>query len=124
MKVTATVERGTGWWVVEVPEIQGLHTQARRLDQVAAMVRDAASLLTGQPSESFNVELAVVLPEALSENLARRARAAAEAREAQAKASALTRESVRELAAEGLTSRDIGQLLGVSYQRAAQLLAS
>ena len=43
--VTARVTRSDGWWAISVDEIPGLFTQARRLDQVADMVRDAASLL-------------------------------------------------------------------------------
>lgn len=43
--VTARVTRSEGWWAISVEEIPGLFTQARRLDQVADMVRDAASLL-------------------------------------------------------------------------------
>ena len=43
--VTARVTRSEGWWAISVEEIPGLFTQARRLDQVANMVRDAASLL-------------------------------------------------------------------------------
>ena len=43
--VTARVTRSDGWWAVSVDEIPGLFTQARRLDQVADMVREAGSLL-------------------------------------------------------------------------------
>ena len=57
MKLTALVERGTGWWVVEVPEIKGLLTQARSLAQVPAMVKDAATLLTDEPEDSFEVDV-------------------------------------------------------------------
>lgn len=55
MKLTAKVERSGGWWAVEVPEVPGLYTQAERLDQVEAVVRDAAAVLTGQAEESFDV---------------------------------------------------------------------
>ena len=45
MNVTAAAERSDGRWSVEVPEIPGLFTQTRRLDQIDAMVRDAAGML-------------------------------------------------------------------------------
>jgi predicted RNase H-like HicB family nuclease len=45
MDVTARATRSGTWWAVEVPEIPNLLTQARRLDQVEAMVREAAELL-------------------------------------------------------------------------------
>ena len=57
MKLTAKVERSGKWWAIEVPELPGLFTQARRLDQVAAMVREAAAAHTDQPQDSFEVHV-------------------------------------------------------------------
>lgn len=62
MLLHARVVRSGGWWAVEVPEIDGLFTQARTLDEVPAMVKDAASLLTGRPASDFEVALAEVPP--------------------------------------------------------------
>jgi predicted RNase H-like HicB family nuclease len=45
MQVTAKAKRSGDWWAVEAPEIPGLFTQAKRLDQVADMVADAAEML-------------------------------------------------------------------------------
>ena len=42
---TAIAKRSDGWWAVDVPEISGLFTQARRLNQIDDMVRDAARTL-------------------------------------------------------------------------------
>ena len=39
MELVAECERYDGWWIVDVPAVRGLHTQARRLDQVEAMVK-------------------------------------------------------------------------------------
>jgi predicted RNase H-like HicB family nuclease len=58
MKVTAYVTRSDGWWAVEVPEVPGLFTQARTLDQVPAMVIDAVALMTGVPEASVIVTVA------------------------------------------------------------------
>ena len=55
MDVTARVRRRDGWWAVEVPEIPGLFTQAKRLDQIPSMVRDAAGML-GVKVEDVSVE--------------------------------------------------------------------
>jgi len=40
---TAVCRRVGDWWAIDVPQIRGVHTQARRLDQVEAMARDAIS---------------------------------------------------------------------------------
>jgi predicted RNase H-like HicB family nuclease len=123
MKLTAQVERGESWWVVEVPELPGLFTQARRLDQVTEMVLDAASLLTGRPESDFEVSMEITLPGDVGARIECAHHYAETAQEAQAKASEMTREAARELAADGLPLRDIGTILDVSYQRAGQLLA-
>lgn len=122
-KVTALAERGTGWWVVEVPEIDGLLTQARRLDQIPAMVKDAAALITGQPEDSFEVEVVPVVPEEIREHLAAAKRLFEEATKAQREAAEETRTAARELAEAGLTVRDVGSVMGVSHQRAYQLIS-
>ncbi len=38
MKVTAKVTHTGDWWAIAVPEVPGLFTQAKRLDQVEEMV--------------------------------------------------------------------------------------
>ena len=54
-ELVANCQRYEGWWVVDVPEVRGLHTQCRRLDQVEDMVKDAAALLLNQPESNFVV---------------------------------------------------------------------
>ncbi|WP_204282714.1 hypothetical protein [Goekera deserti] len=43
------------WWAVSVPEVDGAFTQAKRLDQVPAMVADAVALLAGVPADQVHV---------------------------------------------------------------------
>lgn len=122
MKVTAYATRSEGWWAIEVPQIDGLFTQARRLDQVPDMVRDAAELLDGVPPDTLEVE---VIPDVPHRDIADRARALAEhARATQEEASRAMREAARSLADDGLTVRDIGGILDVSFQRAQKLLST
>ena len=124
MNLTAYAERHEGWWIITVPEIKGLFTQTRRLDQIEAMVKDAASLLTDQPEDAFTV---TVIPKLLEETTAK-IRALKEAkerlRESEVALATVNREVAPELAAQGLTVRDIGSILDISYQRAAQLIAA
>jgi hypothetical protein len=58
--VTARCTASDGWWAVEVPEVQGLFTQVRRLEEVPVVVLDAAVLLTGRPDAVVDVKLAPV----------------------------------------------------------------
>ena len=121
-KLTARAERGSGWWVVEVPEIEGLLTQAKTLGQVEFMVKDAAALITGEPEESFEVEVVPVIAEEVREHLTAAKRLFEVAARAQHSAAEESRLAARELAASGLTVRDVGAVLGVSHQRAHQLV--
>ena len=116
--VTAHVTRSEGWWAISVEEIPGLFTQARRLDQVVNMVRDAASLLG---VEVGAVEVLPVLDSDSQRMLEELEAARREAEEKQRISSGLTREVIRRFREEGLTLRDIASLVGLSQQRVAVL---
>ncbi|WP_329109020.1 type II toxin-antitoxin system HicB family antitoxin [Micromonospora sp. NBC_01699] len=117
---TATCTRTDNWWAITVAELPGVFSQARRLDQVEAMARDAIAALLDVSPESFDIE---VRPEVPGEvNAARRARARLV--EAERSAEEATVEAARKLLAEGYTVRDAGKLLGISPQRVSQLTAS
>ena len=118
---TVTAERGRGpWWVTECAEV-GAVSQVRRLDQTADDIREAIAYLSGLPEDSFDLEVAPVLPDAFWEAMrgAEDQRAAAAA--ANRAAAELNQRAARVLRDEGLTLRDVGHLMGVSHQRAAQL---
>ncbi|MDK8650009.1 hypothetical protein QP849_06280 [Alloscardovia omnicolens] len=54
--VTARATHSGKWWAIDVPEIPGLFSQTRRLDQIEAMVKDAAKML------DYNIESITVEP--------------------------------------------------------------
>lgn len=122
-RYTARCRRSDGWWAIDVPELQGVHSQARRLDQVEAMARDAIALLLDVSDQSFDVAVQPVLPQGIETDLdaANGARAVADSagRDAKEAVRHVTRRLHDEL---GLTVRDVGTILGVSHQRAQQLL--
>jgi len=124
MELTANCQRSGNWWAIEVPELPGLFTQTRRLDQVEAMVKDAASLMLDEPQASFSVTVVPRVDEATSRAMASAKQARERLQVSQAEASAASRAAASQLAAQGLTVRDIGSVLGLSYQRAAKLLAA
>jgi predicted RNase H-like HicB family nuclease len=115
--------RSGRWWAIEVPELDGVYSQARRLDQVELMAREAIALMLDVPEGSFDLtievdraslgDLRTVVEDAL------RARQAAE--QAQDRASAAMRHAVGEIRSAGYTARDAGMLLGVSNQRISQI---
>jgi hypothetical protein len=117
---TATAHREGDWWVVEVEGV-GV-TQAKRLDQVEDMARDMVALMTDVDIETVAVDVAPQVGPEL-DGLVISARTAADvAKKAQAKATEVSRATVKRLKEAGYSLRDIGVLTGVSYQRVHQLL--
>lgn len=118
MNVTAVAERSGNWWAVEVPEIPGLFTQAHRLDQVDGMVRDAARMLGREVGMvTVDPKLSEEDERMIDELLAARR----EATEARAKASRLTAGAVDALRGQGMTVRDVADIIGITPQRVSAL---
>jgi len=113
--------RSGRWWAIEIPVVSGgIFTQARRLDQAQAVARDAIALTLNVAPDSFDVEVVPVLPDDWEAELrevrdARQAAAAAE-RRAQVTLDGFTKRLIE----GGLTVRDVGAILGLSYQRVAK----
>jgi predicted RNase H-like HicB family nuclease len=124
VKVTAKVTRSGDWWAIEVPEVPGVFTQAKRLDQVEEMVQDAVTLMTDTRHAEIEVELIPVLPHDIEDDLRKARDLASQAAILQDEASAATRRVVVELReGERLSVRDVGKLLKLSPQRVSQLAA-
>lgn len=119
----ALVTREDRWWMVHVPEIGGL-TQARRLSEAKPMARSLVAITLDIPPDSFEVDVevekvgTVKVAERTARLRATRETATRLEREVQTDAESLA----RDLANEGLPLRDIGDILGISYQRAHQLV--
>lgn len=123
MRVTATATRTGQWWAIEVSDVAGgLHTQARRLDQVVSAVIDAVALVADVSPDAIEVDVIPKLPQAEADLIESARTASQEAARAAERASRLSRQAVEQLRSEGLTVRDVGGLLGVSPQRVSQLL--
>ena len=117
---TGTIHRGDTRWLVHIDQIDRT-TQARNLAEAEPMARDLIAIMLDVPADSFEVSLEVVLPKQVQEELASAEHFREAASHAQSEAAAAVRSAARGLAAAGLTVRDIGRALGVSYQRAHQL---
>jgi predicted RNase H-like HicB family nuclease len=119
----ANASRDGRFWLVHIPEI-GQYTQGRNLAEVEPMARDLIALWLEIPVDTFHVELHVELPKDVRHHLELAAKYAADSAHAQGEAARERRIAARELKAKGLTVRDIGAALGISYQRAQQLVSA
>jgi predicted RNase H-like HicB family nuclease len=114
---SAVCRRVGAWWAITVPELKGVHTQARRLDQVADMAREAISLMLEADVTTVQVEVHPELPSTVVHALDARQ----SARRAHEVAEHATTAAVRTLLRDGYTVRDAGALLGLSPQRISQI---
>ena len=121
--VTITTWRDGDWWVATSDDIEGFATQVRRLDQLPEAARDIAELAddvddVDQCTFVINVDEDLDRPAAHARELV----AASDA--ARRDATKARRDAAPTFARQGLTVRDIGTLLNVSYQHAQKLTSS
>jgi hypothetical protein len=119
------VTRCDRWWSMHalIPRTV-IYSQARDIEDVEVMIRDAISGALDVDAESFELDLEFDLPAGVLDQVSRAREAAAVATEVQARASRESRAAVQALRDEGLTLKEAGYFLGVTPQRVAQLLTS
>ena len=117
----AEVERDGKVWRIRVPEVDRT-TQARTLREVEPMARDLIAIMDDIPADSFGLDVTLVLPEDVRSELERSAELREQAARSQAQAAQLARRAARRLRDQGLPLQDVGKALGVSFQRAKQLI--
>lgn len=120
---TVTAERAGTAWHVRVPELNRL-TQARWASEVEGMARDLIEAMTDADQDSFDTVVMWQLPENAERHLERSRELAKAAAAAQEEGAAEYRLAAKALHDEGLGSTEIGRVLGVSRQRANQLISS
>jgi hypothetical protein len=96
-------------------------TQARRLGELDAMTTDLIEIMTGDATPQIDYDYR--LPDAAAEHVLAAVRLRSEAAHAQSEAAAEIRAAAVDLHSQGIPLRDVGRLLGVSYQRAHQLVS-
>ena len=116
--------RSGRWWAIDVPAVKGAFSQARRLSEVEPMARDAIATILDVSPRSFDLVVQPILAERLQPlvDAARQARIAAQ--EAQLAAAEKAARALKSLRRGGLPLRDAGELLGISHQRAAQIMSA
>ncbi|MFE9601997.1 MULTISPECIES: type II toxin-antitoxin system HicB family antitoxin [Streptomyces] len=118
-----TARRVGEWWALEVPDLPGVFSQAKRLDQADESAREAIAVMLDVEPEDVIVEIEPVLPQEAKDVVAAAKSAQREAR----KAADREREAMQRAAAvltKQLSQRDASRFLGVSFQRVNQLLKS
>lgn len=121
---TAIVTREGKWWMVRVPEISGL-TQARRLSEAGLMARELIAVTRDIPLDEVDVTVTIeAIGEVtdIAERLARIAIERQQAAELERHASLEAAQLAKALSDLDVPLRDVGAVLGVSHQRAHQLV--
>lgn len=117
-----TARRTGDWWALDVPDVPGVHSQTKRLEQAEQEIREAIALMLDVEEDEFDVTIEPDLPTGMERALHQ----LQEARKAADAAADLLRVSMS-LAATCLTAdlsqRDAGFLLDVSFQRVHQIKA-
>ncbi len=112
-KVIATPD--DGYWCLQVPSIDRA-TQARNIEEITPMAKDLIEIMT--QDQNIEIEVDYDLPAEVAEAVELKRRAA----ELEVQARSKQKDAVFVLRKRGLTLRDIGKILGISHQRAHQLI--
>lgn len=117
---TVTAKRWKRGWELHIDGV-GV-TQVKRLNDAEAMVRDYISLDLDVAPDSFDVEIAPQVSPEVDREIKVAKAATEEAERAQESAAARTRKVADSLKDEGLSGREIAEVLKVSPQRVSQIL--
>jgi len=121
---TVTAERGRLYWVLQAVEAPNAITEVARLSQASEFMPEAISIATGEPEDEIEFEIVPVASEVAQNHIANARRMREQAARANEAAATEWRAAARELRTSGMTYADIGAVLDVSPQRAAQLVSA
>jgi predicted RNase H-like HicB family nuclease len=114
----AKASRDGRFWLVHLPEIDRW-TQARTLKEIPEMATELIELITEESANTFELSVVMEMPVIVSEHAASLRAAAADAQASYQE----DRPAARELKGRDVSLRGIGELLGISHQRAGQLVS-
>ncbi|WP_370145753.1 type II toxin-antitoxin system HicB family antitoxin [Streptacidiphilus sp. EB129] len=119
-KYRVTAQRSGDWWALSVPDLPGVHSQTKRLDQAEGEIREAIALMLDCEPEDFEVAVEPEL-QGLAKAVLAQLAAARDAAEQVTEALRLATARAVLVLTEDLSQRDVGSLLGVSFQRVHQI---
>lgn len=111
-----------GYWVVDIPKLRGAHTQARTIPTARERAREVIALITDESPDSIEIgeeDFRLPAPVAAKVTAAREARQRAEAAEADL---AVKLHDAAVAVVQIKSTRDAGELLGLSHGRVHQLV--
>lgn len=119
----AEVTRDGRFWLIRVREIDR-SPQALRYKDVVTMANELIEIMDGVKDDEYDLHLEVHLPSSVKDHQARAEVLREEAQRKQAEAAAEHRAAVQGLLALGVSQREAGEVLGMSFQRVSQLAKS
>jgi predicted RNase H-like HicB family nuclease len=125
MRYDVTVTREGRWWMIHIPELDGV-TQARRVSEIELMAREYIAVTLDVKLSDVDVSLSYgdVGGISVGEKVALIRHDKEAAAQLEAEAAHEAAELAKGLASADVPLRDIGALLGVSHQRAHQLVGT
>ena len=122
MKVTAILKRSGKWWAISVPEVPGVFSQVKRLDQAVNMTKEAVALMLNIEPRDIDVDVEIALSKSLMKQAKEVRELSKNALEAQSRAMERKKAVALQLHSnEGLSVRDVAEILDMSPQRVSQL---
>jgi hypothetical protein len=118
-----TVRRDGRFWYVDIPVLDGA-TQARNLSKIDEMAKDYIAEVTGARADQLEIVVTIELPADVQAHLAAASALRDEEAHARSRAAEESRAAARALKSQGLTVREVGAALGISHQRAQQLVSA
>jgi len=116
------VTRSGQWWAIEVPELPGVFSQVRRLDQVDETIKEAIAMMTDVDETDVTIVVQVESGTDIQALLATLQQSSSAAEAARKQEAADRRHVIDQLRSKGLPNRDVATLIGLSHQRVAQIL--
>lgn len=117
----ATAYKEGKWWMVSIPEIDGL-TQCKTIEKIPEQAADLAAVILDVPADQVAVNVAYTLPEDAKAASESWHQAQGQLAAAKANVDARLAELARTLKGQGYTLKDIGAITGYTFQRIAQIL--
>ncbi|MGP9503997.1 hypothetical protein ACT3TS_17510 [Specibacter sp. AOP5-B1-6] len=111
------------WWMVSIPEIDGL-TQCKTIDKIPEQAASLAAIILDVPADQVAVKVEYILPEDAKAASESWHQAQGELTTARANVDARLADLARTLKGQGYTLKDIGALTGYTFQRVSQIINS